>query len=135
MSPASTYWPPVCELRSRLGCWVRMGARANGWASETPWGQLLIMPTEGYLEAWGGPVPLRDVEWVELSTRLIKGGLAGRPREMLDIKDDLLSQLRGTGVVWELRDSTWSMERVFEEEPVEVVRIRNPFGRTGAWLS
>jgi hypothetical protein len=112
-----------------------MATRVSNSVSVTPWGQLLTMPTQGYLEAWEGPVPLRDVEWIELSTRRIKGGLAGRPRQMLDIKDDLLSHLHGMAVAWELRDSTWSMERIFEEEPVEVVRILNPFVRTAALLS
>jgi hypothetical protein len=88
------------------------------------------VPAEGYLEASGGPIPLRDVEWVEVSTSRIKGGIAGRPREMIDAKDEILAGLRETQLSWELRESVWSVEGIFEEEPVKVVRIVNPFGPT-----
>jgi hypothetical protein len=96
---------------------------------------LLILPTEGYLESSEGSLPFREVEWVEVSTKRVRGGLAGRPRQTLDIKAELLSALRGTRARWELRESTWSMEGVFAEEPVEVVRILNPFGPTPVPLS
>jgi len=90
------------------------------------------MPTAGYLEGPGGPIPLRDVEWVEVSTSRVKGGIAGRPRQMVDTKEEILAGLRGTQLTWELRESTWSMEGVFDEEAVQVVRIINPFGPTPA---
>jgi hypothetical protein len=93
------------------------------------------MPTEGYLEVSGGPVPLRDVEWVEISTKRILGGVAGHPRQTADIKAELLSRLSGTPLSWELRDSTWSVEGIFDEEPVVVLRVLNPFGPTPAPLS
>jgi hypothetical protein len=90
------------------------------------------MPTEGYLEGPGGPIPLGDVEWVEVSTSRIKGGIAGRPRQMVDTKEEILAGLRGTQLTWELRESAWSMEGVFDEEPVQVIRVINPFGPTPA---
>jgi hypothetical protein len=128
MSDASSYWSPLCTLVSQLRCWVRVASRSHASTQEGRWGQLLTMPTEGYLETSGGPIPLRDVEWVEVSTSRIKGGVAGRPRQMIDAKDEVLAGLRGTQLSWELRESTWSLEGVFEEEPVQVVRIVNPFG-------
>jgi hypothetical protein len=135
MSDASSYWSPVCKIVSQLRCWVRIGSRTGNSTWEGRWGQLLTIPTEGYLEALEGPILLRDVEWVEVSTKRIRGGIAGRPRQMVDIKDDILSALRETQVTWEVRESSWSRERVFEEEPVQVVRILNPFGPTPARLS
>jgi hypothetical protein len=120
MSDASSYWSPVCKLRARLRCWVRVGLRAHGSTRGGRWGQLLTMPVEGYLEGPDGPVLLRDVEWVEVSAQRVRGGIAGRPRQMLDIQDDLLSALRGMTVTWELRHS------------VQVVRVLNPFGPTPA---
>lgn len=86
------------------------------------------MPVEGYLEGPGGPIPLRDVEWVDVSTSLIKGGIAGRPRQLIDVKDEIFSGLRGTHLPWELRESVWSKEGIFDEEPVQVFRIANPLG-------
>lgn len=130
MKDALSYWSPLCGLVSQLRCWVRVAWREGASTEEGRWGQLLTMPTEGYLEGPGGPIPLRDVEWVEVSTSLIKGGIAGRPLEMIDVKDEILAGLRGTQLCWELRESMWSRAGVFEDEPVQVVRIANPFGPT-----
>jgi hypothetical protein len=97
-------------------------------ARASEWGQLLIIPTEGYLEAPAeGPIPLRDVAWVEISTMRVRGGMAGRPRQMMDITDEILPALQATQANWEFRESSWSIERVFDEEPVRVIRVLNPF--------
>jgi hypothetical protein len=58
----------------------------------------------------------------------INGGMAGRPLKFIDIKDEILAGLRGMQLCWELRDTTWSEERIFENEPVQVARFVNPFG-------
>jgi hypothetical protein len=89
---------------------------------------LLTIPTEGYVETSGGPVPLREVEWIELSTVRVVGGLAGHPRRMVDIKADILAELAKTQLVWKLGESTWSMAGIFAEEPVQVIRLPNPLG-------
>ena len=89
---------------------------------------LLTIPVEGYLEGPEGPVALRDVEWIEFSTKQIKGGLAGRPMQFVDIEQDLLSAMRDVQVVWEVRQGSWSVNGLFDNEPVRVVRIVNPFG-------
>ena len=93
MSDASSYWSPLCTLVSQLRCWVRVASRGRDSTQERRWGQLLTMPTEGYLEGPGGPIALRDVEWVEVSTSRVKGGIAGRPRQMVDTKE---RSLRGS---------------------------------------
>ena len=134
----SSYWTPLCNLRSRLRLWVRVGWRTRGSTHEThvtPWGQLLTLPVDGCLEPSGGPIAIRDVLWAEFSTRRISGGMAGRPRQMIDIKDDILSGLRGAERTWEVREATWSIEGLFDDEPVEVVRVLNPFGTTPEPLS
>lgn len=127
MSDASSYWSPVCALVCRLRCWVRMASSSDGAPYEGAWSQLLIMPVEGYLESGEGPLPFRQIEWVELSTAIVRGGMAGRTREMVDIKDDLVSALRETHVTWELRDGSWLLERSFDAEPVQLIRLENPF--------
>lgn len=127
---AETYWPPLCRLVSQLRCWVRLVWREGTSIQEGYWGQLLTMPVKGYLEGAGGPIPLRDVEWVEISTNKIKGGIAGRPLEMIDVKDEIVAGLSGTQAIWALRESTWSKEKLFEEEPVQLIRIANPFRST-----
>ena len=128
MNDAASYWSPLCKLVPQLRCWVRLAWREGASTQEGPWGQMLIMPVEGYLEASGGPIPLRDVEWVEVSTSRVKGGIAGRPRQMINAKNEILAGLGGTQLNWELRESMWSLEGVFEAEPVQVARIVNPFG-------
>lgn len=127
MSAASSYWSPVCSLVSRLRCWVRVGSKTKESSHEGRWNQLLAMPVEEYLESSGGPILIRNVEWVELSTRRILGGIGGRPRQMADIEAEIVAALRETQVNWERRESSWSVDGVFDEEPVPVVRIVNPF--------
>jgi hypothetical protein len=122
------YWKPVCDLASRLRCWSRIAIRDQNGAWVTPWGMLLTLPVPDYLEGSGGPVPIRCVEWVELSTLHLKGGLAGRPLQRIDATDDVLSSLREVAAIWELRRTTWSIVGLFPEEPVQAVHLPNPFG-------
>ncbi|MFZ6770007.1 hypothetical protein ACO0LM_23375 [Undibacterium sp. Di26W] len=112
----------------KLSCWVRVAWRDDDLTEEGDWGMLLTIPVDGYLEGPSGPMPFRDVEWVEVSTNHIKGGKAGRTLEFIDIKDEILSGLIGTQLGWDLRESTWSKHRIFEDEPVQVLRFMNPFG-------
>jgi hypothetical protein len=105
-----------------------MAARDQNATWTTDWGQLLILPVQGYLEVSEGPVPIRCVEWVELSTLRLKGGLAGQPLERIDATHDVLSALRDLQAIWELRRTTWSIERILSEEPVQAVHLPNPFG-------
>lgn len=132
VSDADSYWLPLCALVSQLRCWVRVAWRDGAVTQEGWWGQLLTVPTKGYLEAAGGPIPIRDVEWVEVSTMRIKGGIAGRPRQMVDTKEKILTRLDTAQMKSELRNTTWSVRGVFDEEPVQVVRFPNPFGPSAA---
>lgn len=131
MKDASSYWSPLCHLVLQLRCWVRIAWKDGASRQTGHWGQLLTIPVDGYLEGPGGPIPFLDIEWVEVSTNRIKGGIAGQPRQMIVVKDELLGGLRGAQLDWELRESTWSVAGVFEEEEaVQVVRVVNPFGPT-----
>lgn len=128
MKDARSYWSPLIALRSRLRCWVRIAWRDGDSTECGRWGLLFIMPVDGYLEGADGPWPLRDVEWVEISTKIIHGGIRGVPLRFADVKDEMLSGLRETECQWTLRDTVWSKEAIFEAEPVEVFRVFNPFG-------
>jgi hypothetical protein len=120
------YWRPVCNLASRLRCWSRIAIRDQDHTCITRWGMLLSLPVPDYLEASGGAVPIRCVEWVELSTLRLKGGLAGRPLQRIDATDEVLSSLRELSAIWELRRTTWSIEGLFAEEPIQAVHLPNP---------
>lgn len=128
MKDAVSYWSPLCGLVMQLRCWARVAWREDDATQEGWWGTLLIMPVESYLEGCEGPTPVRDVEWVEVSTNRVKGGLRGLPLEMVNVKDEILAGLVGTQLCWELRETTWSMDRIFQDEPVQVLRFMNPFG-------
>lgn len=119
----ASYWIPLCEVVARLRCWVRVAALVNGEVADGHWGQLLIVPVDGYLEASGGPSRVTDVAWVELACTDLYGGIAGRPLRMVDIKDKILAQLDSLPLAWELRRTTWSKEGMFVDEPVEVIRF------------
>jgi len=128
VSDADSYWSPLCALVSQLRCWVRVAWKDGAVTQEGWWGQLFSVPTKGYLEAAGGPIPIRDIEWVEVSTMRIKGGIAGRPRQMVDAKEEILTGLGAAQLKSEIRNTTWSVQGIFDEEPVQVVRFPNPFG-------
>lgn len=126
MSDAASYWLPLINLVPRLRCWNRIGFRKNGVTLEGCWSQMLIMPVVGYLESSGEPIPLRDVEYVEVSTVRLKGRLAGLPLQLIDIKSHVLNAVRESGMAWELREVVWSIEPFFEEQTVHLVRFPKP---------
>jgi hypothetical protein len=72
-------------------------------------------------------VPFRHVEWVQIATDRVHGGIGGRPLEFVDIQDDVLANTRATRVMWELRQETWRIDGVFDARPVSVVHIANPY--------
>jgi hypothetical protein len=114
---------------------VRVGYREDGMHQQTRWGQLLTVPMDGYLEASGGPTPFRDVEWAEISTKRIRGGMVGHPLELIDVTDKLLEGLRAMSVTWQMLETSWTKEGMFVDQPVLVVRIVNPFGPPSAITS
>jgi hypothetical protein len=127
MTAGDIYWSPICELAARLRCWSR--ARINDGQSQwtTDWGQLLILPVDGYLEVSEGPYPIRHFDWVQLSTVKLHGGLAGRPLEFHDVSQQILVGLKQHAHPFEVRDESWSLPRFFENEPVKVIHFVNPF--------
>ena len=129
MKEARAYWSQLFDVVHPLRCWVRVAWREGDTTQDGDWGQLLTMPTDGYLEGSDGPWPLRDVEWVEVSMSYFKGGMAGHPLRIVDDrKAELLAGLGATALRGELRDTLWSVRNIFEDErPVQVARIANPF--------
>jgi len=85
------------------------------------------MPVELSLEGPGGPVPIRHIVWVQVMPVRVRGGLAGRPLEFLDIQDEVVARIRGTSAVWALREERWSVEGLFENRPGTAIHIANPF--------
>jgi hypothetical protein len=61
-----------------------------------PWGEWLISPAPGYLEsASQGPIPFREVEWVEINmTRIIRKGQRV-PDVKIDVSVELVKSLAG----------------------------------------
>jgi hypothetical protein len=87
---------------------------------------------DGYLEGPDGPMGFHEVDWIEISPNVIKGGMAGRPLKMIDVKDEILAGLQEMQICWDLRQTTWSVERLFENMVVEVFRIVNPYPESSA---
>lgn len=131
MDQATAYWSPLIKLVRQLDCWARISWKDGETIEQGTWGQLLIMPVDGYLEGPDGPWPLRVVERVEVSTsRVIR--MLGRPPQMVDVEKDLVTALQATPLKWEMLASTWSMEGArgvpgFEDEPVHIASFPNPF--------
>lgn len=124
---AENYWQPICNAVSRLRCWVRLSYRDVATSDVSPWGQLLTIPTGGYLEACFGPVPMRRVLWVQVAPFNLRGGLASRPLEFIEIHEQVVAELRETKALWTLREEAWSVEGIFIDRPVTAIHIANPF--------
>jgi hypothetical protein len=127
MTNGDAYWSPISELAARLRCWSRacINDGQNQWI--TDWGQLLILPVNGYVEVSEGPYPIRQFEWVQLSTMKLRGGLAGRPLEFIDISQQVLEDLKQHMHRFEIRDESWSVPRFFDSKPVKIIHLVNPF--------
>ncbi len=127
MTTGNTYWAPICELAMRLRCWSRASVSdgPNRWT--TDWGQLLTLPVDGYLEVAEGPYPIRQFDWVQLSTMKLHGGLAGRPLEFVDISQELLTNVKQHERRYETRNESWAISGLFENESVTVIHFANPF--------
>ncbi|ENX48371.1 hypothetical protein F886_00172 [Acinetobacter sp. NIPH 542] len=121
------YWSSLCRLRSEFDCWVHIVRKQVSSTEKGRWGQLLTISIENYLEGPDGFVSFKDIDAVEISINCLMGGMANRPLEMIDIKAEILEALQKTQLCWEIRESTWVVDRFFEEEPVTVIAILNPF--------
>lgn len=122
------YWRVIAEIAMQLRSWSRLQWRGGTGSSTTSWGMLLTVPTPGHLEGGDGPVPIRGVEWLQLSTVRLLGGVAGRPLTQRDIGPELIAKLSATSVRWELRDTTWTIPGLLDDAAVRVIHIPNPFG-------
>jgi hypothetical protein len=90
----------------------------------------LGLPTPTYLEGPGGPVPIDQVEWVEIATSRVRGGLAGKPIEVLDATEEIIAALGATKAVWSFRETSWSLPIAhFGERPLRAIHLGNPFLR------
>ena len=123
---ARAFWSPVCRIVCDLQSWLKMGLAENDEACDEYWGMSLSIPTDGYLEGPSGPVPFRYVMWIDISTLKIRGGMAGRPRELRDVQASIIARLDAMKVPWELVKGTWTVLHVVDNEPVDLIRIRNP---------
>ncbi|KJH64763.1 hypothetical protein [Acinetobacter calcoaceticus] len=121
------YWSSLCRLRAELRCWVHIVRKQDSSVEKGRWGQMLTISIENYLEGPEGFVSFKDIEAVEISINRLRGGMANRPLEMIDIKNEILEALQKTQLRWEVSESVWSVDRIFEEESVSVIAILNPF--------
>jgi len=138
MTDANLYWAPVLEFQQKHGCYARLGWREDGLTAEGYWGQLLIMPVQGYLEAGAAPEPIRTIEWVDLcavrvsvwtegSANPIRGSFRGHPLQIIDFTDQILAELQGLPLAWEERNGALTTGSI-NDEPVRTIRFRNPYG-------
>jgi len=126
MNP-SEYWKPVCQLVHQLNCRARVTATDRGKSWSSIWGTLLIIPQDGFIEPSDGPVPIRTVDWVEVALERSRGGKFGIPLSFVDVSDEVVTLFRQLTVTWELRDTSWSVDGLFDERPVRVIHLPNPF--------
>jgi hypothetical protein len=121
------YWTPIFDVCHSLRCWSRAQGTVGGGVETSHWGMLLTIPTKGYLETELGPLPARDLEWIELSTKRVKGGRAGILVSFVDVRTELVRALSTLSADWSVRDSSWSVQGLFDDELLAVIHLPNPF--------
>src|SRR5437899_3351649 len=111
MTTGNAYWAPICELAMRLRSWSRASVSDGPDRWTTDWGQLLTLPVEGYLEVSDGPRPIGQFEWIQIAAARVRGGMAGRPLEFVDISDEIVAGLDQHDRAYEIRSESWSIPR------------------------
>ena len=123
---AHTYWSELRDLVNTRRCWLRVAYTMDDVTEIGRWGQTLGIPVANYLEGPSGPMRFADVLWVEVSTQRLCGGLAGRPLESIDIREDLIAAMSKTQLIWDVRRTTWSIDRLFADKAIDVVHVDAP---------
>jgi hypothetical protein len=96
-------WPRLLEAIGPLRPAVRV--KWLGDAEPTKWEPWIIIPSDSYLETGTmGPVPFREVEWVEVDPARtnVKGRLV--VAEGADRRDSLIAALEDARLNWSLVD-------------------------------
>ncbi|ROU09296.1 DUF6678 family protein [Lysobacter enzymogenes] len=107
-------WDAIVALIREL----RLKARVKPRGSPPPpeWTTFLIVPTRSYVESSGcGPVPFREVEWIEIDPVRIteRGRLV--PPAVENLAGELLSRLTALGV--QVQGGEGAKVRVMGSEP------------------
>lgn len=87
------YWSSLWRLRAELRCWIHIVRKYDSSVEKCRWGQMLTISIENYLEGPDGFVSFKDIDVVEISINRLKGGMANRPLQMIDIKTEILEAL------------------------------------------
>lgn len=87
----------------------------SGDEDPSPWEGWVIIPVNGYLETGrAGPVPFREVEWVEIDSRQKNGG--GR-LVVADQTDELIRALEKASIDYQITDGVFRIQRTRDEPP------------------
>src|ERR1035438_3257615 len=97
------YWRAVVDVLRSTHCRFRVKWSQNPEA--TQWERWLIVPTEGYIETGSlGPVPVREVDWVEIdATEVQEMGRLVAPRR-IDHTAELVQHLERHGASFQRVD-------------------------------
>ncbi|MGY2134867.1 DUF6678 family protein [Hymenobacter sp. HD11105] len=95
------------EVIDILTATFRIGTRAKLHHEPAPsaWSSWFLLPVPGYIEASTyGPVPRRDIEWIELNP--VEQRYIGRlvPPHILDHTEAILEQLHAQGIRAQVRE-------------------------------
>ena len=79
-------WYKIVDTIQRYKIALRI--KWAGDCDEPEWAPWVIIPTDGYIETGGmGPIPFRDVEWIEIDVSMISE--KGRLNPRVDVVETL----------------------------------------------
>jgi hypothetical protein len=103
-------WPAIVTITSELRAQCRL--KAVGEELPEYWGVLFI-PTSGYLEGGGtGPVPFREIEWVDVQTSVIERRGRLIPDLVHDVSERLALAFNAAGIHFTEHQTCFRIRRV-----------------------
>ena len=105
-------WRYVVDTVRSLRLSVRV--KWSGQEDCTPWQPWIIIPAQGYLETGSlGPVPFREVEWVEVSPTIVnyRGRLV--PDEHKDLAETLTDAFKVGKIPYQVIEGHYRIEGSF----------------------
>jgi len=118
------YWQAIGRAVMSTRAWVRLVYRSEMVSAVTAWGQLLTVPTTGYLEVRDGPFPFRQVEAVDVApVRVLGGGHRGAPPTYVLNHATLEAALIEACVSWSRISLRFDLPGVLRIDSLEALRL------------
>ena len=117
-------WQRVKNVIVETRSWCRILYSDSSSTTESSWGMLFTVPTQGYVEGSEGPIPDRFVDAVEIASIRISGGLNGISMNWRDNSPAVVSALERNDLAWSRERVLFVLDALLTIPELEVFRVR-----------